>query len=110
MPKAKPTQPARPETLQTIDPTDLSQVSGGVSSSGSNAEITQALSGVIDSLQSLQTNRQQGMDPTTMMMFMMMMGGGGGGSAPAPAPAYAPNTIGGYSGYTIDGVYYPFFK
>jgi len=100
-------KPTPPEALQTIDPTALSSVSGGVSSGGSNAEITQALTSVIDSLHSLQSNRQQGLDPTTMMMFMMMMGNRGGG---APAASSADNTIGGYSGYTIDGVYYPFFK
>lgn len=38
-----------------------------------------------------------------MMMMMMMMGG----HHNAPAQAYAPGTIGGYAGYTIDGVYYP---
>jgi hypothetical protein len=44
--------------------------------------------------------------PTEMMMFMMMMMGGGN-SAPAQVAA-PPGTIGGYAGYTIDGVYYPF--
>jgi hypothetical protein len=38
---------------------------------------------------------------------MMMMGGGGGGSAPQVVQQPA-GTIGGYAGYTIDGVYYPF--
>jgi hypothetical protein len=66
-----------------------------------------ALTSVLDSLQSLGNQKQQGMDPMTMMMMMMMMGGGGGGSAPVVAQTPYSNT-GGYAGYTIDGVYYPF--
>ena len=95
----------QPEQLQTIDPTALSQVSGGATSSG-NAEITQALTGVLDSINSLKNQSSGGMDPTMMMVMMMMMGGR---HQSAPVVAAAPaGTIGGYAGYTIDGVYYPF--
>jgi len=91
-----------PDELQTIDPTALAGVSGGA---GADAAVTQALTSVIDSLKSLQSNKQSGFDPTTMMMMMMMMGGRNNSAPVAVAPA---NTIGGYAGYTIDGVYYPF--
>jgi hypothetical protein len=95
--------PSTPEELQTIDPTALSQVGGGASS-----EVTTALNGVLESLNSLKSQSSGGgMDPTMMMVMMMMMGGRKQGPVVAAAPA---NTIGGYAGYTIDGVYYPFFK
>lgn len=93
-----------PEALQTIDPTTLGNVTGGTTSSGSS-EVTAALTGVLDSLNSLKNQNSGGMDSTTMMMMMMMMGNRNQG-----ATVVAPNTIGGYAGYTIDGVYYPFYR
>ncbi len=97
-----------PEQLQSIDPAQLKNVAGGAAraaASDSSSEITTALTGVMDALNSLKGNQQSGgFGPTEMMMFMMMMGGGGRQSGPvAVAP---PN--GGYAGYTIDGVFYPF--
>jgi hypothetical protein len=107
---SKPKRPeAQPEQFQTIDPAALANVGGGAaraSSSGGNEEVMAALTSVLDSLQSLGNQKQQGMDPMTMMMMMMMMGGGGGGGPVAQASPYA-NT-GGYAGYTVDGVFYPF--
>lgn len=100
---------APPAELQSIDPTALANVSGGAAraSAGSdNSEIMAALTGVLDSLNSLAKQPQAGFGPTEMMMFMMMLGGGGQ-SAPAVVQS-PPGTIGGYAGYTIDGVYYPF--
>jgi hypothetical protein len=95
----------KPEDLQTIDPTALGNVTGGTTSSGSS-EVTAALQGVLDSLGSLKNQQSGGgMDPTMMMMMMMMMGGHNNSPTVVAAPA---NTIGGYAGYTIDGVYYPF--
>jgi hypothetical protein len=96
------------EALPTIDPAALSNVSGGAargSSSGgdSDAAVMQALTGIMDSLQSIASSNQGGFGPTEMMMFMMMMGGGGG---PSPAQVVAPANP--YAGYTVDGVYYPF--
>ncbi len=93
-----------PQALETIDPAALETVGGGASS-GSDPAITQALTSVLDSLSSLKNTKQGGMDPTMMMMMMMMMGGRHSGPAAAAAPA---GTIGGYGGYTIDGVFYPF--
>ena len=94
------------EELQTIDPTSLAQVSGGATSSNGNSEVTAALTSVMESINSLKNQSSGGMDPMTMIMMMMMMGGRKHQSAPVvAAPA---NTIGGYAGYTIDGVYYPF--
>lgn len=103
MPKPK-AEPA-PTELQTIDPTALANVSGGAG--GTDPAVMQALTGVLDSLQSLSNQRQQGggFGPTEMMMFMMMMGGR---NNQPQVVAQAPGTIGGYAGYTIDGVYYPF--
>jgi hypothetical protein len=96
-----------PEQLESIDPTALAQVSGGASG-GANSEVMTALQGVLDSVNSLKGQQSGGgMDPMTMMMMMMMMGGGRQQGPVVAAPA---NTIGGYAGYTIDGVYYPFYK
>ena len=63
--------------LETIDPTALTQVSGGASretSSGSSDAVTAALSGILDSLSSLsKSNQNSGLGMNEMMMFMMMM-------------------------------------
>jgi hypothetical protein len=74
------------DTLPTIDPADLSRVSGGASS---NDQITAALQQITSSLSQLSANRNQS-DPTMMLLMMMMMnGGGGGGGVVAGAPAVA---------------------
>jgi len=103
-----PKSPKQPEPLQSIDPDQLKKVAGGAaraSSSDANSEVMTALTSVLDSLSSLKNNQQSGgFGPSEMMMFMMMLGGGGGGQQVVQqAPAN-----GGYAGYTIDGVYYPF--
>jgi hypothetical protein len=91
-----------PSAFQSIDPTALAQVSGGASG-GTDPAVMQALTGVLDSIQSLAANKNQGgMDPMMMMMMMMMMGGNNSGP---PAQVAAANP---YAGYTIDGVFYPF--
>src|SRR5688572_603472 len=102
---SKPKAP-EPTELQTIDPTALATVSGGASG-GTDPAVMQALTGVLDSLQSLSqnNNQQSGFGSMEMMMMMMMMGGRN--SAPA-AVAQPAGTIGGYGGYTVDGVFYPF--
>jgi len=106
----KPTKRAEPPALQSIDPAQLQQVSGGAArASGAGAadsEVMTALTGVLDSLSALKNQQQSGgFGPTEMMMFMMLMGG----RQQAPVvQASAPGTVGGYAGYTIDGVYYPF--
>src|SRR5205809_194370 len=98
---SKPTKD-EPTELQTIDLAALATVSGGTSGSADPA-VMQALTGVLDSLKSLgQNNQQSGMDPTMMMMMMMMMGGHH--SAAPPVVAAPAGTIGGYAGYTVDGV------
>ena len=76
------------DTLSTIDPSELSHVSGGTTS---NDQITAILSQITTSLSSLSANKNQ-TDPTEMMMLMMMMGGfggGGGGVVAAGAPVAA---------------------
>src|SRR4029079_7593584 len=78
--EAMPTEP-----LQTIDPDELSRVSGGTSS---NDQITAALTQITNSLNQLSTNKNQ-TDPMQLMLMMMMMGGmgGGGGGGVVAAPA-----------------------
>lgn len=76
------------DTLPTIDPNELSRVSGGTTS---NDQITAILSQITTSLSSLSANKNQ-TDPTEMMLLMMMMGGfggGGGGVVAAGAPVAA---------------------
>ena len=98
-----------PQALQSIDPAELKHVAGGAtrtSSSGGSSEITTALTGVMDALNSLKGQQSSGgMGGMEMMMMMMLGGRGGGGQQVVQQPAA---TIGGYAGYTIDGVYYPF--
>ena len=96
--KPAPTPEADP--FQSIDPKALGAVSGGAS--GGNAEVMTALTGVLDSIKSIASEQPgSGMDPTMMMMMMMMMGN----RSQAPVVAAPANP---YSGYTIDGVFYPF--
>ena len=59
----------------------LKNVAGGAArSSGSDSEVTAALSSITNSIKDLAANKNQGgMDPMMMIMMMMMMGGGGGG-------------------------------
>jgi hypothetical protein len=83
-PQAQPQN--QPQALQTIDPTALATVSGGArsgrsatsadtsSSGGSSDAVLGALTGILDSLQSLTNQRSTGgFNPEEMMMFMMMM-------------------------------------
>jgi hypothetical protein len=93
-------KPKHDDPFMTIDPNQMSQVSGGASrvtarSSSSNDQLTAMLTSITDSIKSLAT-QNQGSDPMQMMMMMMMMGGmggGGGGGAPAAAPAPAAPVI-----------------
>ncbi|TMQ17631.1 MAG: hypothetical protein E6J91_09650 [Deltaproteobacteria bacterium] len=83
------------QTLPTIDPSELTRVSGGTTS---NDQITAALTQITSSLSSLSNSNKSQMDPTMMMMMMMMMGGFGGGgggvvAAGAPVGAASPPVI-----------------
>jgi hypothetical protein len=85
----KPKSPARPEALQTIDPTALAGVSGGArggrtagsgsggsgggGGSGGDEALIGALTGILDSLSSLASQPQRGFNAQEMMLFMMMM-------------------------------------
>jgi hypothetical protein len=71
---------SRREELQTIDPAALAQVSGGATTtpgtSTSNAtseQLLTALTGVLDSLQSLTTQRNGGFNQQEMILLMMVM-------------------------------------
>ena len=59
----------------------LTNVAGGAArSSGSDSEVTAALSSITSSIKDLAANKNQGeQDPMMMIMMMMMMVGGGGG-------------------------------
>jgi hypothetical protein len=74
-PKATPT--ATRDQLQTIDPAALTQVSGGAATTtSSNDQVLTALTGILDSLQSLasqKTNNSGGFNQQEMLMLMMMM-------------------------------------
>ncbi|HEX4420931.1 MAG TPA: ComC/BlpC family leader-containing pheromone/bacteriocin [Kofleriaceae bacterium] len=66
------------DQFQTIDPTALAQVSGGTSTTTatgtSSDQVLTALTGILNSLQSMsQQNNNSGMNPQEMMMFMMVM-------------------------------------
>ena len=77
------------DTMETIDPEALAQVSGA--RANSNDQITAMLTQITSSIKDLASNRNQS-DPTQMLLLMMMMGGmgGGGGGAVAAPPAPAP--------------------
>jgi len=63
------------DPFQTIDPTALAQVSGGAAAPTDNNEaVLSALTGILDSIESIASNQNQGgFGPTEMMMFMMML-------------------------------------
>jgi hypothetical protein len=81
--------------MKTLDKAQLSNVTGGTSSS--NDQITQALTAITSSLKDLSTNKDSSSSSSSSMMMMAMMmamrpqGGGatvvaGGGAPPAAAP------------------------
>ncbi len=103
--------PTNRDPFLSIDPSELSQVSGGASrvtarSTSSNDQLTAMMTQITSSLQALSQNNNQS-DPMQMMMMMMMMGGmggaggagagiGGGGpvaAGPGSAPSFPPITI-----------------
>jgi len=65
------------DQLQTIDPAALAQVSGGTTTttSAGNDQVLTALTGILNSLQSLagQQSNHSGFNPQEMMMLMMVM-------------------------------------
>jgi hypothetical protein len=66
------------EELQTIDPAALAQVSGGATSapsttSASSEQLMTALTGILDSLQTLATPRNNGFNQQEMILLMMVM-------------------------------------
>jgi hypothetical protein len=78
----------KPETLQTIDPTQLAGVSGGAGpSTEDNTAVMTALSGILDSISSLAKSKQSsGFGTNEMMLVMMMMQSRSQPVAAAPAP------------------------
>ena len=96
---------SKPDDFQTIDPTALTNVAGGKASSssgsGDNAAVMSALTGILDSLSSLASSRQNsGFGAQEMMLFMMMMqqhnSGPAMSTAHAPAPTWTWDANGGY--------------
>lgn len=104
-----PIAPPATQALETLDPAALAQVSGGAAAGGGDAAVVTALTGILESLQSLAGSRQRsGFDPAQFMMMMMVMNGRpSGGVVQAAAPATpiiqqvpwcgTPNGSGGYS-------------
>jgi hypothetical protein len=80
-----------PSELETIDPTALQSVQGGVTQAATdpNAQMEMMMQQLLSSIQDLAKSQQSGDGGMQqMMMMMMMMGGmGGGGAAAAPAPS-----------------------
>jgi hypothetical protein len=67
-------KPPKPEEqLAAIDPTALTQVTGGTASYDSTGLVS-ALNGLLDSVKQIQnTSQQNGINPQDMMLFMMLM-------------------------------------
>ena len=65
------------DQLQTIDPAALAQVSGGTTTTppAGGDQVLTALTGILNSLQSLagQKSNNSGFNPPEMMMLMMVM-------------------------------------
>ena len=89
-------KPTPPEALPSIDPAALTQVSGGTSrtpsagagsSGGGDEALMTALTGILDSLKDLATQRQGGFSATEMMMFMMVMQRQNSGVVVSAAPS-----------------------
>jgi hypothetical protein len=75
------------DQLQTIDPTALAQVSGGTAAPAttSNDDVLTALTGILNSLQSIsQQNNNGGFNSTEMFMMMMIMNQRNNAAAAAP--------------------------
>ena len=69
---------SKSDQLQTIDPAALAQVSGGTTASpptSSNDQVLTALTGILNSLQSLATQKPSsgGFSQQEMMLMMMVM-------------------------------------
>jgi hypothetical protein len=81
------------ETIETIDPAALAQVSGGTSS---NDQLTAMLTQITSSISDLAKSRNTQSDPSQMLLMMMMMGGfggGGGGGGYIAGPAAGPPVV-----------------
>ena len=62
------------DQLQTIDPAALAQVGGGTTTATSTDQVMTALTGILQSIQSLATPSDAGgFNQQEMMMLMMMM-------------------------------------
>lgn len=90
---------SKPDQLQTIDPAALAQVSGGATSTSTstttNDQMYAALTGILESIQALASQRSAptGMNQQEMMMLMMVMQQRNqqqAAAAAAAATAYSP--------------------
>ena len=94
----------KPDDFQTIDPAALTNVAGGKATSSSSSDssaVMSALTGILDSLGSLASSRQNsGFGAQEMMLFMMMMQQRTAvptmSTAHAPAPSWTWDANGGY--------------
>lgn len=74
------------DQLQTIDPTALAQVSGGTAAPATSSDdVLTALTGILNSLQSIsQQGNNGGFNSTEMFMMMMIMNQRNNAAAAAP--------------------------
>lgn len=83
------------EELQTIDPAALARVSGGAAptstATASSDQILTALTGILDSIQSLTSQRSHGgLNQQELLLFMMVMQQRNQQAAAAAASAWSP--------------------
>jgi hypothetical protein len=75
------------DDLPTIETATLDEVTGGVTSTGSNAQLTTALQGITSSVAGLGANNSNGGSSLQSLLPMMLMlgrGGGAGGGGACP--------------------------
>jgi len=85
------------EELPSIDPTQLSAVTGGVTDTSSSSDLTAAMQQMVASLQDLTQNQNSGSGNMLMEMLPLMMMMRGSEAAAAPPVEYPPPQIPGWT-------------
>lgn len=90
------------EELPSIDPSQLSAVTGGVTDTTSSSDLTTAIQQMMTSLQDLTQNQNSGSSNMLMEMLPIMMMMRGSEAPPVAAyPAEIPPPVGNGSGWTL---------
>ena len=91
------------EELPSIDPSQLSAVTGGVTDTSSSSDLTAAMQQLVASIQDLSQNQNQGGGNMFMEMLPLMMMMRGQQSAAAPVVEYPPEIppVGNGSGWQL---------